>query len=224
MSFPFKSERSKSDSIKIFIVDDHTLLRQALRITLTASPRFSVVGEAGSGEEALELVGKLRPDVITMDINLTGINGIETTKRIKKILPGGKILGISQHTHPSYALKMMQAGASGYVTKTSSKDEMIDAITEIQQGKKYLCAEIKNNLSQELIDDKGKANIGSLSTRELEVIRYIKQGSSSKEIAQALFRSVKTVEVHRYNILRKLKLKNAAALVNFINNHPELEI
>lgn len=224
MSFIFKNERSKTDNIKIFIVDDHTLLRQALKIALEASPRFSIVGEAGSGEEALEMVEKLRPDVITMDINLTGINGIEATRRIRKILPGGKILGLSQHTQPSYALKMMQAGASGYVTKTSSKDEMVMAINEIQQGKNYLCAEIKNNLSDEPIDEDEKANISALSARELEVIKYIKQGNSSKEIAKALFRSVKTVEVHRYNILRKLKLRNVAALVNFINNHPELEI
>jgi two-component system invasion response regulator UvrY len=119
---------------------------------------------------------------------------------------------------------MMQAGASGYVTKTSTKDEMVKAITEIQQGKKYICAEIENNLSNQKVDDAEKANINSLSARELEVIKYIKEGSSSKEIAQTLYRSVKTVEVHRYNILRKLKLKNAAALVNFINNHPELEI
>lgn len=224
MSFIFRNERGKEPSIKIFIVDDHTLLRQALRIALESNPKFSIVGEAGSGEEAVQLVQALKPDVITMDINLTGINGIEATKRIRKILPGGKILGVSQHTHPSYALKMMQAGASGYVTKTSSKDEMVKAITEVQQGKKYLCAEIKNNLSNDLANDKEKTEINSLSARELEVIRYIKQGNSSKEIAQALFRSVKTVEVHRYNILRKLKLKNAAALVNFINNHPELEI
>ena len=212
------------ESIKILIVDDHTLLRQALKIALEANSRFSIVGEAGSGEEAIQMVEKLRPDVITMDINLTGINGIETTKRIRKIFPRSKVLGLSQHTHPSFALKMLQAGASGYVTKTSSKDEMFKAITEVQLGKKYMCSEITNILSNQLEDDKQKANLNSLSAREIEVIKYIKQGNSSKEIAQALFRSVKTVEVHRYNILRKLKLKNAAALVNFINSHPEFEI
>jgi two-component system invasion response regulator UvrY len=224
MSFIFKNGREKMEKIKILIVDDHTLLRQALRLALESSSNFSIVGEAASGEEAIQLIEHLRPDVITMDINLTGINGIETTREIKKKLPRGKVLGLSQHTHPSYALRMMQAGASGYVTKTSTKDEMVKAITEIQQGKKYICAEIENNLSNQKVDDAEKANINSLSARELEVIKYIKEGSSSKEIAQTLYRSVKTVEVHRYNILRKLKLKNAAALVNFINNHPELEI
>lgn len=224
MSFIFKNGSSKMESIRILIVDDHTLLRQALKMALEANSRFSIVGEAGSGEEAIQVAEKLRPDVITMDINLTGINGIEATKRIRKIMPRSKVLGVSQHTHPSFALKMLQAGASGYVTKTSSTQEMVKAITEIQEGKKYLCTEIAEILSNQVEEDKQKANISSLSAREIEVIRYIKQGNSSKEIAQALFRSVKTVEVHRYNILRKLNLKNSAALVNFINSHPELEI
>jgi two-component system invasion response regulator UvrY len=211
--------------IKIFIVDDHTLLREAFKMTLASHPHFSIIGEAGDGEMAVELVPRLRPDVITMDINLPGINGIEATKQIRRMLPGAKVLGISLHTQPSYARKMMKAGAYGYVTKNSGKNEMFKAITEVYGGRKYICAEIKNILSNQLADeDERKARIESLSLREIEVIKHIKDGGSSKEIAQALFISVKTIEVHRYNILKKLKLKNAAALVNFINNHPELEI
>jgi two-component system invasion response regulator UvrY len=211
--------------IKIFLVDDHTLLREAWKMALVSHPEFSIIGEAGSGEEAVEMVQKLRPDVITMDINLQGINGIEATKRIRQISPTSKILGVSLHTQPTYARKMMHAGASGYVTKNSSKDEMFKAIGEIYKGRKYICTEIKNILSKQLMDDKEqKANIESLSSREIQVIKHIKNGSSSKEIARDLFISVKTVEVHRYNILKKLNLKNAAALVNFINRYPELEI
>lgn len=213
------------NAIKIFLVDDHTLLREAWKMALVAHPDFTIVGEAGSGEEAVEMVQKLRPDVITMDINLPGINGIEATKRIKKLLPATKILGVSLHTQPTYARKMMHAGAFGYVTKNSSRDEMVKAIAEVYNGRKYICTEIKNILSKQLIDDEEqKANIESLSVRELEVIKHIKNGSSSKEIARHLFISVKTVEVHRYNILKKLHLNNAAALVNFINNYPELEL
>jgi two-component system invasion response regulator UvrY len=141
------------------------------------------------------------------------------------MLPGAKVLGISLHTQPSYARKMMQAGAYGYVTKNSGKNEMFKAITEVYEGRKYVCAEIKNILSSHISgNDEEKNKIESLSLREIEIIKHIKDGSSSKEIAQALFISVKTIEVHRYNILKKLKLKNAAALVNFINNHPELEM
>src|SRR5215203_1355838 len=212
-------------AIKIFIVDDHTLLREAWRMALTADTAFTVVGEAGNGEEAVEMVPKLRPDVVTMDINLPGIDGIEATRQVKKRLPGVKVLGISLHNQPSYARKMMQAGAMGYVTKNSSKEEMYKAITEIHQGRKYVCQEIKNILSTQLVDDEeDRIKVAALSLREIEIIRHIVKGSSSKEIAQQLFIAVKTVEVHRYNILKKLKLKNAAALVNFINNHPMLDV
>jgi two-component system invasion response regulator UvrY len=210
--------------IKLFIVDDHTLLREAFKMTLASHPHFLVIGEAGDGENAVELVPRLRPDVITMDINLPGISGIEATKQIRRMLPGAKVLGISLHTQPSYARKMMKAGAYGYVTKNTSTNEMFKAIMEVYAGKKYICAEIKNILSGHITGEDEEAKIESLSLREIEVIKHIKDGRSSKEIAQALFISVKTIEVHRYNILKKLRLKNVAALVNFINNHPELEM
>ena len=213
------------DAIKIFIVDDHTLLREAWRMALAAETCFTVVGEAGNGEDAVEMVPKLRPDVVTMDINLPGINGIEATRQVKKMLPGVKVLGISLHNQPSYARKMLQAGAMGYVTKNSGKAEMFKAINEIHQGRKYVCQEIKNILSTQLVDDEeDRMKIETLSLRELEIIRHIVKGSSSKQIAKELFIAVKTVEVHRYNILKKLKLRNAAALVNFINNHPMLDV
>jgi two-component system invasion response regulator UvrY len=210
--------------IKLFIVDDHTLLREAFKMTLASHPDFLVIGEAGNGENAVELVPRSRPDVITMDINLPGISGIEATKQIRRMLPGAKVLGISLHTQPSYARKMMKAGAYGYVTKNTSTNEMFKAIMEVYGGKKYICAEIKNILSGHITGEEEQAKIESLSLREIEVIKHIKDGRSSKEIAQALFISVKTIEVHRYNILKKLRLKNVAALVNFINNHPELEM
>ena len=203
--------------IKLFIVDDHTLLREAFKMTLASHPDFLVIGEAGDGEKAVELVPRLRPDVITMDINLPGINGIEATKQIRRMLPGAKVLGISLHTQPPYARKMMKAGAYGYVTKNTSTNEMFKAIMEVYGGKKYICAEIKNILSGHITGEDEEAKIESLSLREIEVIKHIKDGRSSKEIAQSLFISVKTIEVHRYNILKKLNLKNRASLINFFN-------
>lgn len=207
------------DKISILIADDHTLVRETWSFILNTDPRFTVVAESGSGEEAVELAKKLRPQVVIMDINLPGINGIEATQQIRKYSPGTKVLGVSLHTQPTYARKMMQKGAMGYVTKNSSREEMFKAIMEIQGGKKYICDEIKNILSEQVIaGDDPQAGLNSLSQREIEIIAYIKKGFSSKEIADALNISVKTVEVHRYNILKKLHLKNAAALVNFINN------
>lgn len=207
------------NKISILIADDHTLVRETWSFILNTDPRFTVVAESGSGEEAVELAKKLRPQVVIMDINLPGMNGIEATQLIRKFSPGSKVLGVSLHTQPTYARKMMQKGAMGYVTKNSSREEMFKAILEIQGGKKYICEEIKNILSEQVISgDDPQLGLNSLSQREIEIIAYIKKGYSSKEIADALNISVKTVEVHRYNILKKLNLKNAAALVNFINN------
>ncbi len=207
------------DKITILIADDHTLVRETWSFILNTDPRFNVIAESGSGEEAIELAKKLRPNIVIMDINLPGMNGIEATQQIRKFSPGSRILGVSLHTQPTYARKMMQKGAMGYVTKNSSREEMFKAIMEIQAGKKYICDEIKNILSEQVISgDDPQTGLNSLSQREIEIISYIKKGNSSKEIADALSISVKTVEVHRYNILKKLNLKNAAALVNFINN------
>ena len=207
------------DKITILIADDHTLVRETWSFILNTDPRFNVIAESGSGEEAVEMAKKLRPNIVIMDINLPGINGIEATQQIRKFSPGSRILGVSLHTQPTYARKMMQKGAMGYVTKNSSREEMFKAILEIQEGKKYICDEIKNILSEQVITgDDPQTGLNSLSQREIEIISYIKKGHSSKEIADTLSISVKTVEVHRYNILKKLNLKNAAALVNFINN------
>ena len=207
------------EKITILIADDHTLVRETWSFILNTDPRFTVIAECGSGEEAIELSQKLRPNMVIMDINLPGMNGIEATQQIRKFSPASKILGVSLHTQPSYARKMIQKGAMGYVTKNSSKEEMFKAITEIHAGKKYICEEIKNILSDQVISgEEQNTGLNSLSQREIQIISYIKKGDSSKEIADALNISVKTVEVHRYNVLKKLNLKNAAALVNFINN------
>lgn len=207
------------DKISILIADDHTLVRETWSFILNTDARFKVIAECGSGEEAVEKAKDLRPDVVIMDINLPGMNGIEATQLIRKFSPGTKILGVSLHTQPTYARKMIQKGAMGYVTKNSSREEMFKAIMEIIDGKKYVCEEIKNILSAQVISGEDQqTGLNSLSQREIETISYIKKGFSSKEIAEALSISVKTVEVHRYNILKKLNLKNAAALVNYINN------
>jgi two-component system invasion response regulator UvrY len=208
-----------TEKITILIADDHTLVRETWSFILNSDPRFYVVAECGSGEDAVEMAKKLRPAVVIMDINLPGINGIEATQMIRKFSPSSKILGVSLHTQPTYARKMMQKGAVGYVTKNSSREEMFKAIIEVYDGKKYICEEIKNILSEQVISGEDQlSGLNSLSQREIEIISFIKKGFSSKEIADALNISVKTVEVHRYNILKKLNLKNAAALVNFVNN------
>ncbi len=205
--------------ITILIVDDHTLVRETWSFILNTDARFNVIAESGSGEHAVEIAKQLKPDIVIMDINLPGMNGIEATQLISKYSSNSKILGVSLHTQPSYARKMIQKGAMGYVTKNSSREEMFRAIMEVHAGKQYICDEIKNILSEQVLNGSDQpAGLNSLSQREIEIISFIKKGFSSKEIAETLDISVKTVEVHRYNVLKKLNLKNSAALVNYINN------
>jgi two-component system invasion response regulator UvrY len=204
--------------ISIILVDDHKLIRDSWSFILNSDPRFTVIGETSNGEEAVQIVKKLRPDIVLMDVNMTPVNGFDATRQITKYSPGSKVIAVSMHTMPAYAKRMIQLGAMGYVTKNSSKDEMIKAIIEVNNGRKYICDEVKDILAQkELEEETAPGDMNTLSRREIDIIQLIKQGLSSREIAQQLDISLKTVEVHRYNILKKLQLKNTAALVNFIN-------
>jgi len=204
--------------ITILLVDDHKLIRDSWAFILNSDSRFLVVGETSSGEKAIEIASEKKPKIILMDVNMSPVNGFDATKQIHKTSPDSKVIAVSMHTMPAYAKRMMQLGAMGYVTKNSSKEEMITAIVEVSNGKKYICNEVKAILAdQELDENPDTADLNNLSRRELDIIQLIKEGHSSKEIALQLDISLKTVEVHRYNILKKLKLKNTAALVNFIN-------
>ena len=203
--------------INILIVDDHTLLREMWTLYLNDQPGLHIIGECGTAEEAIEMVNQFHPDIILMDINLPGISGIEATEQIKVCSPSSKILAVSCHSEPSYARKMIQKGAMGYLTKNSSCVEMFKAICEIVKGNKYVCDEIKNILAEHEISGVAKNTPYVLSERENEIIESVKKGWSSKLIAQVLKIAVKTVEVHRYNILHKLHLPNTAAMVNYMN-------
>ncbi len=204
--------------ITILLVDDHKLIRDSWSFILNSDPRFTVIGETSSGEEAIEIASKKKPDIILMDVNMSPLNGFDATKQIHIISPDSRIIAVSMHTMPAYAKRMLQLGAMGYVTKNSSKEEMITAIVEVSNGNKYICDEVKAILAdQELDENTDKGDLNDLSRRELDIIKLIKEGHSSREIALQLDISLKTVEVHRYNVLKKLKLKNTAALVNYIN-------
>ena len=209
--------------LSLLIIDDHTLIRQTWSFILHADPRFKVVGESGSAEEGIELCRQLKPDIIMLDINLPKMNGIAALPTFLQDNPDVKVLGVSLHDKPFYVKKMMQAGAMGYITKNSHREEMIHALLEIARGKKYICDEIKDILSESILKGNDEVSlIHSLSNREMEIIDMIKKGLSSREIAEQAYISVKTVEVHRYNILKKLNLKNSAELVNFMNHNYSL--
>jgi DNA-binding NarL/FixJ family response regulator len=206
------------EKVTILLVDDHKLIRDSWSFILNSDPRFTVIAETSSGEEAILIAGQKKPEIILMDVNMSPVNGFDATKQIQKISPESKVIAVSMHTMPAYAKRMLQLGAMGYVTKNSSKEEMIAAIIEVSEGKKYICEEVKNILAQQELDETAsQGDMNNLSRREIDIIKLIKEGMSSKQIALELDISLKTVEVHRYNILKKLKLKNTAALVNFIN-------
>ncbi len=205
--------------IKLLITDDHTLVRESWVMMLNADPRFEVLAACSSGEEAIELIKDMQPDVAVMDINMKGMTGIEATEKICKQSPATKVLIVSLHNKPVYVRKLFQLGAFGYVTKNSPQEEMLQAIVEVHNNRKYVCEEIKSILTEQALSGKEETTgLDSLSEKELKIISYLKKGFSSKEIAKNINVTAKTVEVHRYNILHKLGLPNVAALINYVNN------
>jgi DNA-binding NarL/FixJ family response regulator len=209
------------EKITILIVDDHKLVRESWKLLLDREPDFKVVGTIETGEDAIETAKLLYPDVILLDINMPGMNGLEAVELIRKYSPHSKIIGVSMHTQIAYVRQMMKNGAAGYVTKNSSPQEMIKAIKEVFAGRKYICSEIRNIITgQQLLEENQETKVLSyLSQREMQVIELFQKGHSSREIAVALSISVKTVEAHRYHILRKLNLKNTIMLINFLHKH-----
>jgi two-component system invasion response regulator UvrY len=205
--------------VSIMIVDDHTLIRETWSFLLGKNENFDVVAECGDGERAIELARDKRPDVVLLDINMAPMSGFDVLKMIRKYSPGSKIIGVSMHSQPAYAKKMLRLGAKGYVTKNSPRQEMLEAISEVSNNRVYICQEVKNILSDQLLNsDQVNPDINNLSDREMQIVRALQEGLSSKEIASELNISLKTVEVHRHNILKKLKLKNTVSLINFINS------
>lgn len=204
----------------IVVVDDHKLIREMWTRMFIEKTEIEIAGEAGELDEAIELIKVVRPDIVLLDINLFDKSGLDAVPQIRKYSPGTRIIAVSMHNQPAYAKKMLQLGASGYVTKNSSHSEIFKAVEEVMNGRKYVCTEIKNILSDQILEtETEEGGMKDLSLREIEVIKLINKGYSSKEIAAELNISVRTIEVHRHNILKKLKLKNTASLLSFINNN-----
>ncbi len=203
--------------ISVIIVEDHQLVREMWASLLEEKAEIVVVGECAGFDEAIETIKTKKPDIVLLDINLPGASGLDAVPLIRKFSPGSRIIAVSMHNQPAFAKKMLQLGARGYVTKNSSPQEMLAAIDEVMMGKTYICLEIKNHLSDQMLDESPRPDIKDLSLREIGIIKLIKEGLASKEIAASLQISVRTVEVHRHNILKKLGFKNTASLLNFIN-------
>jgi DNA-binding NarL/FixJ family response regulator len=207
------------NKITIVVIDDHKLIREMWIKLFAAKNEITVMGDSGTFDGGIELIKTKKPDIALLDINLPPVSGLDAVPLIRKFSPGTKIIAVSMHTEPAYAKRMIQLGAMGYVTKNSSHVEMFEAIEEVMSGKIFVCTEMRNILSDlQLFKDKiSGPSIKDLSLREIEIIKFIKEGLSSKEISALLNISTRTVDVHRQNILKKLNLKNTVSLINFIN-------
>ena len=206
----------------ILVIEDHKLMRQLWQLYLNSFPDLDVVAETKTAEEGIEKAVEIHPDIILLDINLPGMNGMDAILHIIRNSPRSKIIGISFHAHPSFAKKMIKQGASAYLTKNCSAEELLGCIRKVRDGEKYISAEIKDLLSKEIMFDSEKNTmelINSLSSRELEILKNIRNGCTSLEISKILEISLRTVEVHRFNILKKLRVRNTASLLNFINTN-----
>ena|SRR5882757_8844367 len=204
--------------ISLAIVDDHKLIRQMWAMIFADNIEIHVVGESGTLADAIEMVKTNRPDILLLDINLAENSGMDAVPQIRKFSPGTKIIAVSMHNQVAYAKRMLQLGAKAYLTKNSPHEEMFKAIQVVMEGGVYVCAEIANLISGTPQDNElPNSDIKKLSMREIEIIKCIKDGLSSKEISSRLYIGIRTVEVHRRNILKKLNIKNTALLINFIN-------
>jgi len=204
--------------IRILIVDDHAIVRAGIRALLQLHPDFEVVGEAADGREALAQVHALQPDVVLMDIGMPGMDGLAATYEIANACPQARVLILTQHENREYILPALRAGAAGYVLKRAPDDSLVRAIREVHAGGTYLDPRI----SDVLVDSVRRQNDGvpsdpyeTLTEREREVLVLLAQGKTYQEVAETLFISVKTVDFHRANLMRKLGLSNRAELVRF---------
>lgn len=202
--------------IRVFIVDDHKMVIEGLQLLLQDHPVIKVVGFALSGEEALDKIEKSKPNVVLMDINLPGINGVETTKKIKELMPQTEIIAISMHKESSLIKLILSNGAKGYVLKNAGQNEVIDAIKTVYDGKTYLDETVNeiviNSISNTDVH-KNTSTFPKLSRREKEVLGLILEEYTTKEIAEKLHISFGTVETHRRNMLIKTGARNTVGLV-----------
>jgi DNA-binding NarL/FixJ family response regulator len=201
----------------ILLVDDHRILREGLRRILESEPGFQVVGEASDGEQAVKLASELRPNLVLMDISMPRLSGVDATRRICDGNPDVKVLVLSMHEDRACVEQVLRAGASGYVLKDASTVELFSAIEAVCSGDSYLSPSITQQVVSALSrpGERTPRADASLTNREREVLQLIAEGFSSKEIAEKLGLSLKTVESHRANLMEKLDIHKVSGLVRF---------
>jgi len=219
--------------LSLLIVDDHKMIRESWSLSLSGAAQIGQVVECGDGEEAVRLAREFHPDIVLLDINMEPMDGFETLKLIRKFSPSSKVIGVSMHSQVEYAKKMFRLGAKGYITKTSGREEMLTAIREVINNGIFICQEVKDAFDiraltkgrkrgtsvESTAGENAVPTINALSAREMQIVDQLRLGSSSREIGETLHIALKTVEVHRHNLLKKLNLKNTISLINYMNSN-----
>jgi len=205
--------------IRIFLAEDHTIVRKGIRTLLESEENIEVVGEAADGREVLKKIEGLNPDVVLMDISMPQLNGLEATRQLKKAMPDVKVLVLTVHLNEEYIYHAIRAGASGYLFKHVDVTELITAVNAVYRGESYLSPSVSRKVIDEYIrkaeENMGEDSLDYLTSREREVLQLIAEGHTNKEIGDLLSISVKTVEAHRANLMGKLDLHSTAELTRY---------
>ncbi|MDQ0109081.1 DNA-binding NarL/FixJ family response regulator [Chitinophaga terrae (ex Kim and Jung 2007)] len=204
--------------ISVFLVDDHEIFRNGLKQLINSEPDMEVTGEASSGEDALHILETARPDVIMMDIRMPGLNGLETSSRLLQKNSQGRILFFSLFDEPDYVATALEMGGRGYILKDTSNKILLNAIRTIHQGKYYFIGEVSDVLVKKYLDARqgnGGSQDISLSRREEQIMGMINQGKNNKDIAESLQLSIRTIETHRMNILRKFQVNSIEEAIEY---------
>lgn len=205
--------------VRILIADDHSIVREGVRMILAGQEDFEVVGEASTGREALERARTLAPDVVVMDISMPDMNGIQATEKIRKELPSVQVLGLTMHEEHSYVFELLKVGAAGYVLKRAAAEDLVSGVRAAHRGEAFLYPSVAKAVVQDYLQrattkEKDDAMDG-LTEREREVLTLIAEGLTNQEIAGKLYISIKTVQTHRAHIMEKLNLHDRTELVRY---------
>jgi len=210
---------AKHRSIKVLLADDHFLVRQGLRSSLSDYPNIDIVGEASNGREAVDKAQRLSPDVVLMDINMPEMNGLEATAALRKRGSGARVLALTVHNNKQYILQIIRSGAQGYVLKDTSPDELVRGIQAVQSGEAFFSPSVSGVVLQLLRDENRSSGRDgespTLTPREEQIAKLVAAGKTSKEIAAELNVNVRTIETQRYQLMRRINVRNAAELTRF---------
>ncbi|WP_186757623.1 response regulator transcription factor [Echinicola salinicaeni] len=219
------------EKIKVVLADDHVVVRSGIKNLLENEGEVEVIGEAANGEEAIQLVKNVTPDLLIIDIRMPVMNGLDATKKLNQLKDPTKVLILSMHDDEDYILQSIECGASGYLLKDTSKDEFMKAIRTIYHGGQYFSGDISQVLVKSYLNVKDRkvtkniapTNTYDITKREKQILKMISDGIGNKEIAEQLGKSIRTIETHRFNIMKKLKVSNVVELLKKLEEEPGLK-